>query len=90
MDIHFSNSVNGVAALHTEILKNSELKAFYALYPEKFNNKTNGITFRRWLEFSNQALAAYIKELIGDEYLHDATKLQKLLAFKDDKRFINN
>lgn len=86
MDIHFSNSVNGVAALHTEILKNSELKAFYALYPEKFNNKTNGITFRRWLEFSNQALAAYIKELIGDEYLHDATKLQKLLAFKDDKK----
>lgn len=86
MDIHFSNSVNGVAALHTEILKNSELKAFYALYPEKFNNKTNGITFRRWLEFSNQALAAYIKELIGDEYLHDATKLEKLLAFKDNKK----
>ena len=86
MDIHFSNSVNGVAALHTEILKNSELKSFYALYPEKFNNKTNGITFRRWLEFSNQALAAYIKELIGDEYLHDATKLEKLLAFKDDKK----
>ena len=86
MDINFSNSVNGVAALHTEILKNSELKAFYALYPEKFNNKTNGITFRRWLEFSNQALAAYIKELIGDEYLHDATKLEKLLAFKDDKK----
>ena len=86
MDIHFSNSVNGVAALHTEILKNSELKAFYVLYPEKFNNKTNGITFRRWLEFSNQALAAYIKELIGDEYLHDATKLEKLLAFKDDKK----
>lgn len=86
MDIHFSNSVNGVAALHTEILKNSELKAFYALYPEKFYNKTNGITFRRWLEFSNQALAAYIKELIGDEYLHDATKLEKLLAFKDDKK----
>ena len=86
MDIHFSNSVNGVATLHTEILKNSELKAFYALYPEKFNNKTNGITFRRWLEFSNQALAAYIKELIGDEYLHDATKLEKLLAFKDDKK----
>ena len=86
MDIQFSNSVNGVAALHTEILKNSELKAFYALYPEKFNNKTNGITFRRWLEFSNQALAAYIKELIGDEYLHDATKLEKLLAFKDDKK----
>ncbi len=86
MDIHFSNSVNGVAALHTEILKNSELKAFYEIYPEKFNNKTNGITFRRWLEFSNQALSAYIKQLIGDEYLHDATQLEKLLAFKDDKK----
>lgn len=85
MDIHFSNSVNGVAALHTEILKNSELKGFYELYPEKFNNKTNGITFRRWLEFANQDLADYIKELIGDEYLTDATKLEKLLAFVDDK-----
>ncbi len=85
MDIHFSNSVNGVAALHTEILKNSELKAFYELYPEKFNNKTNGITFRRWLEFANQDLADYIKELIGDEYLTDATKLEKLLAFADNK-----
>lgn len=85
MDIHFSNSVNGVAALHTEILKNSELKAFYELYPEKFNNKTNGISFRRWLEFANQDLADYIKELIGDEYLTDATKLEKLLAFADDK-----
>ncbi|HFI0041226.1 TPA: glycogen/starch/alpha-glucan family phosphorylase [Streptococcus suis] len=85
MDIHFSNSVNGVAALHTEILKNSELKGFYELYPEKFNNKTNGITFRRWLEFANPDLADYIKELIGDEYLTDATKLEKLLAFADDK-----
>lgn len=85
MDIHYSNSVNGVAALHTEILKNSELKGFYELYPEKFNNKTNGITFRRWLEFANQDLADYIKELIGDEYLTDATKLEKLLAFADDK-----
>ncbi|MGE9834680.1 glycogen/starch/alpha-glucan family phosphorylase [Streptococcus orisratti] len=85
MDIHFSTSVNGVAALHTEILKNSELKAFYDLYPEKFNNKTNGITFRRWLEFANQDLADYIKELIGDDYLTDATKLEKLLAFADDK-----
>ncbi|HEP1291890.1 glycogen/starch/alpha-glucan family phosphorylase [Streptococcus pyogenes] len=85
MDIHFATSVNGVAALHTEILKNSELKAFYDLYPEKFNNKTNGITFRRWLEFANQDLADYIKELIGDEYLTDATKLEKLMAFADDK-----
>ncbi|MGT2926203.1 glycogen/starch/alpha-glucan family phosphorylase [Streptococcus cuniculipharyngis] len=85
MDIHFSTSVNGVAALHTEILKQSELKAFYELYPEKFNNKTNGITFRRWLEFANQDLAAYIKELIGDAYLTDASQLEKLLAFADDK-----
>ena len=85
MDIHFSNSVNGVAYLHTEILKNSELKHFYELYPEKFNNKTNGITFRRWLEFSNRPLAAYLKELIGDEYLTDATKLEKLLEFVDSK-----
>ncbi len=61
------------------------MKAFYELYPEKFNNKTNGITFRRWLEFANQDLADYIKELIGDEYLTDATKLEKLLAFADDK-----
>lgn len=85
MDIHFATSVNGVAALHTEILKNSELKAFYQLYPEKFNNKTNGITFRRWLEFANQDLADYIKELIGDDYLTDAAKLEKLLAFADNK-----
>ncbi|MFC3927086.1 glycogen/starch/alpha-glucan family phosphorylase [Streptococcus caprae] len=84
MDIHFSRSVNGVAALHTEILKHSELKPFYDLYPEKFNNKTNGITFRRWLEFANQDLAAYIKDLIGDGYLTDATQLEKLAAFADD------
>lgn len=86
MDIHYSTSVNGVAALHTEILKTSELKAFYDLYPEKFNNKTNGITFRRWLEFANQPLAAYIKELIGEGYLTDATELEKLAAFADDAR----
>ncbi|MBF0713786.1 glycogen/starch/alpha-glucan family phosphorylase [Gemella sp. GH3] len=85
MDIHFSNSVNGVARLHTDILKNSELKHFYEIYPEKFNNKTNGITFRRWLEFSNQELAEYIKELIGDKYLEDATELEKLLAYVNDK-----
>ena len=84
MDIHFSTSVNGVAALHTEILKASELKPFYDLYPERFNNKTNGITFRRWLEFSNQELADYIKELIGDDYLTDATQLEKLAAFAND------
>lgn len=84
MDIHFSTSVNGVAALHTEILKNSELKPFYDIYPAKFNNKTNGITFRRWLEFANQNLADYIKELIGDEYLTDSAKLEKLDAFASD------
>ncbi|HFH9127316.1 TPA: glycogen/starch/alpha-glucan family phosphorylase [Streptococcus agalactiae] len=83
MDIHFSTSVNGVAALHTEILKNSELKLFYDIYPDKFNNKTNGITFRRWLEFANQDLADYLKELIGDSYLTDATQLEKLLTYAD-------
>ncbi|HEO6803570.1 TPA: glycogen/starch/alpha-glucan family phosphorylase [Streptococcus agalactiae] len=83
MDIHFSTSVNGVAALHTEILKNSELKVFYDIYPYKFNNKTNGITFRRWLEFANQDLADYLKELIGDSYLTDATQLEKLLTYAD-------
>ncbi|HGD0033165.1 TPA: glycogen/starch/alpha-glucan family phosphorylase [Streptococcus agalactiae] len=83
MDIHFSTSVNGVAALHTEILKNSELKVFYVIYPDKFNNKTNGITFRRWLEFANQDLADYLKELIGDSYLTDATQLEKLLTYAD-------
>lgn len=85
MDIHFATSVNGVAALHTDILKHSELKGFYELYPDKFNNKTNGITFRRWLEFANQDLAAYLKEIIGDQYLTDATKLEKLLVFVDDQ-----
>lgn len=83
VDIHFSTSVNGVAALHTEILKNSELKVFYDIYPDKFNNKTNGITFRRWLEFANQDLADYLKELIGDSYLTDATQLEKLLTYAD-------
>ncbi|HGK7021300.1 TPA: glycogen/starch/alpha-glucan family phosphorylase [Streptococcus agalactiae] len=83
MDIHFSTSINGVAALHTEILKNSELKVFYDIYPDKFNNKTNGITFRRWLEFANQDLADYLKELIGDSYLTDATQLEKLLTYAD-------
>ena len=85
MDIHFSSSVNGVAALHTEILKTSELKSFYDIYPEKFNNKTNGITFRRWLEFANQDLAEYLKELIGDSYIKDAKELENLLVFASDK-----
>ncbi|MGI6062899.1 glycogen/starch/alpha-glucan phosphorylase [Blautia sp.] len=85
IDIHYGYAVNGVAALHTEILKESELKPFYDIYPEKFNNKTNGITFRRWLKHCNYDLAAYLEELIGEEYLEDATKLEKLLEYKDDE-----
>lgn len=89
MDIHYGFSVNGVAALHTEILKNSELKNFYNLYPEKFNNKTNGITFRRWLLHCNRELAAYIESLIGSGFKKDANELEKLLAFQKDKEVLN-
>lgn len=81
MDIHYGYSVNGVAALHTEILKNSELKAFYDIYPEKFNNKTNGITFRRWLMHANPRLSSYLDELLGRDWHHDAAKLEGLLDF---------
>ena len=81
MDIHYGYSVNGVAALHTEILKNSELKAFYDIYPEKFNNKTNGITFRRWLMHANPRLSHYLDELLGRDWHHDAAKLEGLLEF---------
>ena len=84
MDIHYGFSVNGVAALHTEILKESELKNFYQIYPEKFNNKTNGITFRRWLMACNPALSSYIQTLIGDGFKKDATELEKLMAYVDD------
>ncbi len=84
IDIHYGFSVNGVAAIHTEILKNTELHDFYEIYPEKFNNKTNGITFRRWLLSSNRELAAYITGLIGKGYRKDAGELEKLLAFEDD------
>lgn len=84
MDIHYGFSVNGVAALHTEILKESELKNFYQIYPEKFNNKTNGITFRRWLMACNPALSSYIQTLIGDGFKTDATELEKLMAYVDD------
>lgn len=87
--IHFSYSVNGVAALHTEILTESELKDFYDLYPDKFNNKTNGITFRRWLQFSNRELSDYIESLIGDGFKADALELQKLGKFIDDKKVLN-
>ena len=83
MDIHYGFSVNGVAALHTEILKNSELKNFYELYPEKFNNKTNGITFRRWLLHCNRELSAYIESLIGPGFKKNADELEKLLEFQD-------
>ena len=84
MDIHFGYSVNGVARLHTEILKNTELNNFYKLYPEKFNNKTNGITFRRWLMSCNPELSAYITELIGDGWKKDANELEKLGNFIND------
>ena len=84
MDIHFTHSTNGVAYLHTEILKNSELHGFYELYPEKFNNKTNGITFRRWLLECDPALTSLIEELIGSGFRKDAAELEKLLACKDD------
>ncbi|WP_270228040.1 glycogen/starch/alpha-glucan phosphorylase [Coprococcus aceti] len=84
IDIHYSHSVNGVAYLHTEILKDSELNNFYKIYPEKFNNKTNGITFRRWLLHCNEQLAAYITELIGDGYKKNAEELNDLAKFYDD------
>nr|WP_294664848.1 glycogen/starch/alpha-glucan phosphorylase [uncultured Blautia sp.] len=89
MDIHYGFSINGVAALHTEILKNSELHQFYEIYPEKFNNKTNGITFRRWLMYCNQPLTKLISSLIGDGYKKNADELEKLLAYKDDQNVLN-
>ena len=88
MDIHYGFSVNGVAALHTEILKNSELKNFYDIYPEKFNNKTNGITFRRWLLHCNRELSDCIESLIGDGFKKNADELEKLLAFKEDEKVL--
>ena len=88
IDMHYSHSVNGVAYLHTEILKNSELHPFYEIYPEKFNNKTNGITFRRWLLHCNEKLAAYITELIGPDYKKDADKLQELASYYKDKNVL--
>lgn len=89
MDIHFGYSTNGVAALHTEILKESELKPFYDIYPEKFNNKTNGITFRRWLMHCNHELTNFITELIGDGFKKDAAELEKLAKFTDDKAVLD-
>ena len=88
IDIHYSFSVNGVAALHTEILKNSELHNFYRLYPEKFNNKTNGITFRRWLLHCNPLLTEFLDETIGEGYKKDASELEKLLAYQEDEKVL--
>lgn len=89
IDIHYSSSVNGVASLHTDILKNVELNNFYKIYPEKFNNKTNGITFRRWLIHSNPQLTELITSLIGDGFKKDATELEKLLDYKDNEEVLN-
>ena len=85
IDIHYGISVNGVAALHTEILKDTELNHFYKIYPEKFNNKTNGITFRRWLMSCNRELSDFITTLIGNSWKKDAEKLEELLDFADDE-----
>ena len=90
IDIHYGYSVNGVAALHTEILKNSELNHFYDIYPEKFNNKTNGITFRRWLLSCNPELAKLLIDTIGDGFLKDAAELEKLMKFADDKKVLDS
>ena len=90
MDIHYGFSVNGVAALHTEILKNSELKPFYDIYPEKFNNKTNGITFRRWLLSCNEELSEEIENKIGSGFKKDACELEKLLSFKNDDSVLDS
>lgn len=89
IDIHFGFSVNGVAAIHTDILKHTELKSFYDIYPEKFNNKTNGITFRRWLMSCNKELSDYITSLIGEGWKKDAFRLGKLLAYKEDDAVLN-
>ena len=89
IDIHYGFSVNGVASLHTEILKNEELQHFYKLYPEKFNNKTNGITFRRWLMHSNPELSALITKLIGNGWKQNAEELKKLLTFRQDEAVLN-
>ncbi|MCC2255216.1 glycogen/starch/alpha-glucan phosphorylase [Ruminococcus sp. CLA-AA-H200] len=89
IDIHYGFSVNGVAALHTEILKDSELNNFYRIYPEKFNNKTNGITFRRWLIHCNPRLSAFLDRTIGEGYKKDAAELEKLLKYKDDEKVLN-
>ena len=89
IDIHYGYSVNGVAALHTQILKDSELKPFYDIYPHKFNNKTNGITFRRWLLHCNHELSEFITSKIGDGYKKNAEELEKLAQFAGDKAVLD-
>ena len=89
IDIHYGFSINGVAAIHTDILKNSELNDFYKLYPDKFNNKTNGITFRRWLLSCNHPLADFLSQTIGDGYKKDAMKLERLLEHIDDEEALD-
>lgn len=89
IDIHYGFSVNGVAAIHTDILKNTELHAFYKLYPEKFNNKTNGITFRRWLMGCNRELTAFLSKTIGDGFKKDADKLEKLLDYAENQEVLD-
>lgn len=90
IDMHYGYSINGVAYLHTEILKNSELKPFYEIYPEKFNNKTNGITFRRWLLHCNEELTSWIEGLIGNGFKKDATELEKLLQYQGDQEVLES
>ncbi len=90
IDIHYGFSINGVAAIHTEILKNTELNSFYKIYPEKFNNKTNGITFRRWLVSCNHELSSYIESLLGSkEFIKNADELEKLLKYENDDEVLN-
>lgn len=89
MDIHFSHSINGVAALHTEILKHQELRPFYNIYRDKFNNKTNGITFRRWIMHCNSGLTSLIDRTIGENWKTNAYDLEKLLNHYNDEAFLN-
>ena len=90
IDIHYGYSINGVAAIHTEILEKSELKDFYQIYPEKFNNKTNGITFRRWLLSCNHPLADLISGKIGDAYKKNADRLEELMEYMEDEAFLSS
>lgn len=89
IDIHYGFSVNGVAAIHTKILEETELNAFYQIYPEKFNNKTNGITFRRWLMSCNRELTGFLSKTIGDGFKKDADKLEKLLEYQEDQEVLD-